>query len=669
MICERCGNYLPDDTILCDRCGAMMNRPVRSGDVGVRAIRQGRRMAVPPPLPDETRASVPEYGDFDMSPLPVEQERGVRRGKPAAAAAPVHDLFASRPNTRRGVPVRGNVRTRQVVAKHGKAHVVSRHPINWMLIGVILTAVMIAAAIGYMVYMRTSDTGQRATARKYALSANEGMLTLATSKDPLVETEKQELLKDWGSAPAQAYWLVGQEFIDMGDMPGAVMAFQIANVLDAENYDGLLLLGSALELNNQEAEAETLYRVLMDTVSPSRAEAYTALINIMLKQDRNPEAADLMLLAYKNTDREIFRQQRRDFIPNTPQVDTDHLSGRYELEQHITLTSPQGYDVYYTLDDDAELPQGGTLLTEGTVTITEGTYTLRAVSVVDDLVSDVMSATYTVYYPTPAMPKCNLAPNTYSSARTVSLRAGEALNAKEARRGKTKEQLAVEDDQTFYYTIDGSLPDPAISPKFDGTPIKLPSGRVTLRAVAVNGYGKQSSTMEVGYKFDIKPYPLEMYGEGDVFAGVTLNDTTLEAFTAAFGQPASTEATTYLTMENQAQHLTYSWGYAVFVLTGGRWEAVRLEMTNSFTTAPRGVGLGSSETDITGVYKDFGMVENQNGSRNLYYDDPRIGVVLANEDGTRTVQYTCTTLAGKKWILQYHLQNGRCVKISHYYRP
>ena len=667
MICERCGSYLPDDAILCNTCGAMMHRAPQHRDEGVRAIRQGRRSAVPPPLPDQPRGDVPVYGDYDMSPLPVEQERGVRRSKPPKASAASLDAFASRPNTRRGVPVRGNIRTRQVVSKHGKAHVVSGRPINWMLIAVIFAALLVAAAIGYMVYMRTSDTGQRTTARKRVVTANAGMLTLATSADPLLDVEKQALLKEWGAAPAQTYLLVGQEYMDMGDMQDAVMAFQIANVLIPDNYDGLLLLGSALELNNQDTDAEALYRQMLETVSPSRPEAYTALINMLLNQDRRPEAADLMLLAYTNTDRETFRQQRRDFIPNAPQVDTDHLSGRYDLEQHITVTSPQGYDIYYTLDDAAVLPEGGALLSEGTVTIPEGTFTLRAVCMVDDLISDEMSASYTVYYPTPAAPKCNLAPNTYSTLHEVSLRAGEALNAKEARKGKTKEQLAVEDDQKFYFTIDGSLPDPAISPLYTG-PIKLPSGRVTLRAVAVNGYGKQSSTMEVGYKFEVKPYLLEPYSEEDTFEGFKLNATTLDAFTAAYGQPKNT-VPTYLTLDAQAQHLEYGWGYAVFALTGGQWNLVRVEMTDAFASAPRGVGIGSSEAEIAAAYKDFGMPENQDGSRNLYYADPQIGVVLANEDGTRTVQYTCKTLGGKTWVLQYHLQNKRCVKIVTYYKP
>lgn len=669
MLCERCGSYLTEDDILCPVCGAMMNRGGRAGDMGVRAIRQGRQNAMPTYLPDETRGDVPEYGDFDMSPLPLQPERGMRRKAAPKSGGPQLESFGSRPATRRGVPVRGSMRTRQVVTRHGKARAMSRLPINWMLIGLICAVLAVAGAVGYMVYMNSSDSGQRMTARKRVLAANEAMLQLAATDDPLLATQQAELLKDWNDAPAQAYWLVGQEYMDVGDMEDAIMAFRIADVVDPQNYDGLLLLGGAYELSNQEDKAEALYTTLMDVISPSRPEAYSALIGMLLDQKRDPEAADLMLKAYTNTDRENFRQERKDFIPNTPQVDTNHLSGRYELEQHITVTSPQGYDVYYTLDDAAKLPEGGKLVEDNTVVIPEGTFTLRAVCVVENLVSDEMRATYTVYYPTPPAPKCNLAPNTYTSLHTVSLRAGEPTEDKAIRRKKSKEQLAMEDNQTFYYTIDGSTPDPKISPVYDGNPIKLPSGRVVLKAIAINGYGKQSSTMEVGYKFEAKPYPLTMYEEADTFGGFTLIKTELEAFTAQFGQPKNTMETTYLTLETQAQHLEYPWGYAVFALNGGKWQLVRVEMTDSATSAPRGVGLGSGEGEITGAFKDFGMPKNQDGSRNLYYADPQIGVVLQNEDGTRTVQYSCNTLESKVWVLQYVLRDGRCVKVVNYYKP
>ena len=101
----------------------------------------------------------------------------------------------------------------------------------------------------------------------------------------------------------------------------------------------------------------------------------------------------------------------------------------------------------------------------------------------------------------------------------------------------------------YYYTIDGSTPTEE-SPVYDGTPIKLPSGRVTLKAVCVNQYGKMSPTLEVGYKFNVSPYPLDMYGESDTFGSFTLNKTSIDEFKAAFGNPSQELETTYLNLTN-----------------------------------------------------------------------------------------------------------------------
>ena len=666
MICPRCGSFVPNEELLCPNCGEMLRDPMVTREIGVRAIRQGRRASQSSEIPDESRRDVPEYGDYDMSPLPLEQDRAARRRAPKATL----DSFASRPNTRRGVPVRGNAAPHRVVpGKHGRVKMVKAHPINWMIVALICVVLAMGAGAGYFLYMRNSDEGQRATARKQALMMNEQMFELATTDDPLRQTEKEELLKDLNKAPAQSYWLVGSDYMEIGDMADSIRAFRVADLLNPDNYDGLLMLGSAYELDNNDEQAETLYLRLVNEVSPSRTEAYTALINLYLDTDRKPEAADMMLLAYTNTDRDSYRQQRRDLIPNTPQVDSEHLAGRYELEQQITVTSPQGYDVYYTLDNEVTLPEGGTLLEDDIVTIPEGTFTLRAVAVSENLVSDELSASYTVFYPTPAAPKSNLAPNTYSSVKSVSLRAGDTGETREERRKKTTEQLAKQDSLTFYYTIDGSLPDPELSPIFDGTPITMPTGRVTLRAVAVNGYGKQSSTMEVGYKFDCKPYPLAVYSEEDTFSHIKLNETSLEDFKQAFGSPNAETETKYLHLDSEARQLDYSWGTAVFALVSNKWQLVRLDMNQQIAEAPRGVGFGSSESEITAVYKDYGQLPNQDTSRNLYYEDPNVGKILLSEDGNRIVQYTCTTLQNKIWVLQYILKNNRVVKICHYYQP
>ena len=663
MLCQRCGTYVSEEALTCERCGTLLseNRN-RMQDTGVRALRQGRLEAAPPTISDMPRGDIPEYGDYEMSPLPLEREHSPRR-KIAPVAPAGTDTFA-------GLPARGR-RDRPVQPQgrdtHFQARVVlprsrRKSHTNWMLISVICAGIAIAALAGYLIYMSGTDKGQRMTARGKMADVTAELLELARSKDDLRQTAREEVLKDLGKAPAQAYWLVGGEYMDVGDVETAIRAFTVADTLDPENYDGLLLLANAYELYADDTTAEEIYLRLSKDIALSRGEAYTAMINMYLDQRRNPEAADMMRVAYENTDHENYRLQRKNFIPLTPQVDL--AAGRYMLDQKITLTSPQNYDIYYTLNNEVEapvlgrIPAGWRFAESGEMIIPEGTLTLRAFCVSENLTSDLLSVTYTVYYPTPSAPYANLAPKTYTRPLTVSLRPGSDDDVKEHK----------DNPLTFYYTIDGSLPT-VDSPIFDGTPIKLPSGRVTIRAICVNQYGKVSSTREVEYKFDYAPHPLKIYSEEDRFQGFALHNSSIEDFKANFGQPTSETETKYLHLDYDARHLEYDWGYAVFMLSGGRWGLVRIEMNREMTGGPRGVGFGSSEEDIVSVYKDMGQLKAPNGNRGLYYADPDIGSVIQNADGTKTVQYSCSTIDSKVSILQYHLRDNRVYQIVHYYRP
>lgn len=382
MICERCGSFLPDNALTCDHCGAFLGDKGSSAgkDTGVRAIRQGRSGSQKPTLPVR-QGGMREYGDYDLSPLPVEQADRAPRRRPVP---PMSDTVrGSRPDTRRGVPVQGgSLRTAAAPRKSVRLHPVRRHNINWMLIGLIVVVLGLGAFIGYEIYMSRSDSGQRSVARKNVLSTFEPQLELAVSKDATLTTDKEALLKEWNSASAQSYWEVAQEFADGGDLETAITAYRMADILDPDNYDGLLDMASAYEMMNQNDQAEELYLDLIENVSPFRSEAYTALIRLYQNSDRGPEAAEMMKLAYENTDRETFRLQRREYIPQSPQVDLS--AGRYDLskmEREVDLSSPQGFDIYYTYDDAATLPEDGILYDGVSLHAEEGTVTLRAVCV------------------------------------------------------------------------------------------------------------------------------------------------------------------------------------------------------------------------------------------------------------------------------------------------
>ena len=668
MICTHCGHSMPDGSLTCDVCGTYLGRysTASQQETGVRAIRQGRVSANAPTLPSQ-QGRTREYGDYDLSSLPLESESPAQRRRPSYA----QDSGSSRPDTRRGVPVKSHASMPSVKSRQPRVHGARSRTTNWMLIGVIAALVVIVAGAAYLVYMNKSDQGQRATARRNALSATEAFFTLAQNdKDILVQTEREDLLKKWNSVSPQAYWLAGQDYMDEGDVESAITCFRIGDVVDPDNYDGLLLLANAYELNMQDDQAEAIYLRMAQDISPFRTEAYNALIRMYQEQDRGPEAAAMMQTAYENTDKESFRLERKDYIPLSPEISLS--AGRHDLSEmgeDIYLSSPQGYDIYYTLDPDAELPAQGQLAEDGKIVPEEGSITIRAVCVSGDLVSDPLTVSYTFYYPSPPAPKTNLAPGTYKKRYSVSLRPGDLTTDSNTKLTK-KEQAEIESHYEYYYTIDGSTPTVESSPKYDGNPIEMPSGRVTLKAICVNQYGKSSSAREVSYKFDVKPYPLEIYAETDVFAGFILNKTSIDEFTATFGQPLSTVDSTYLSLTSSCRHLTYDWGYAVFILENNAWQLVRIEMNSQIADPPRGVGLGSTESEITAVYKDYGQKEGADGTRGLYYDYPKVGQVLISSDGTRYVQYSLSTATSKTWILQYWLgSNGRVNRIVHYYQP
>ena len=669
MICKKCGYYMNDNTLTCEKCGTFQDEESFRLTAGYHGMRQGRPSAAAATLPPRTNSYVTgESGDYqpiyDDRPDPARQGASMGR-KPQPVP---------RPRPSRHEPIKNPDNVNMPLSRREMRRSADRKApssTNWTLMGLILILLVICAGVGYFMYMNKSDEGHRITARKLVLECTPEMLELAVTKDPQQLEAQEDLLREWNGVPPTAYWYVGEEYLDNGDTATSITAFSMADILDPKNYDGLLLKASAYEMMGSDKEAEELYLYLISDVADFRTEAYTALIRIYQAQERRPEAAEMMRLAYANTKRENYRLQREDYIPEMPEVNLQ--AGRYEIsnmKEDILITSPQGYDVYYTTDDNAVLPEEGLLAEDGKIVPVEGSIKIRAVCVSGDLVSDPLAVSYTFFYPTPPAPKCNLAPNTYKSLRTVELRAGKVEEYTK------KEQAEMEANLTYYYTIDGSTPTED-SPVYDGTPIQLPSGRVTLKAICVNQYGKMSSTLEVGYKFDVKPDPQPMYGmqkgsvdfSNDLFGGFELNKTTQEQFEATFGKARTVTETSYMHLTNPTRHLEYDWGYAVFILNNNQWQMVRVEMRSGFTSTPRNIGLGASAAEVMAAYRDFGQVASPNGTRGLYYDYPRVGQYLIHTDGTHYIQYTGHTLESKMWVLQYWLEGGAVKRIVHFWQP
>ena len=648
MLCPKCGSYATGEDILCPQCGALLTDNEEQ-ESGVRSIRQGRSgsrsaPSTGKPQPQNRLGASRTYVDASARlgsttniPLWADPEIYDQNGERMSTGKvrPVHEMGAS-------TVVGGRLPDGSRAGR--RRHQVQQGGINWAHMAIVLTVLVIGAIVGVALYLTQTADGQVIMAR------------LGREAD------------------AAALWQVGGERLDTGDLNGAIEYFLMAREKDGTeniNVTGLLNLGSAYEANGQIDEAEELYTEIYTDIVPSAPEAYRNVVRIMLAQGRDAEAAELLKLAYQTTGQDSFRQQRVELLPSAPRVDV--VAAYYNQKKTLTLTSEQGYDIYYTFDPEAVLPEEGKLYT-APIDLEEGEWPLRAVAVSETMVSDPLSATYQIYMPTPLQPNVHLAPGTYQKAQNVRLSPGSL----------TKEQLAdnpgyastlddpVAQTITIYYTIDGSIPDQD-SPIYDGTPVYIATRRATIRAVSVNGYNKASNTKEVGYVLKSCPWPKDPFRMADAIGGLTLNITTREEFFAKYGQSESVEDATLGNVTNECQRHIYPWGYATMMrLRSGGWVLGEVYFTTEDIAGPRGTGIGSTEADVVSKFQDMGQIVSPSGNRGLYEDQNSSdkGKIYVQEDGGKLIQYVTDTADGNLWYLNYWLDRaGLVIAIQWYYQP
>ena len=198
-------------------------------------------------------------------------------------------------------------------------------------------------------------------------------------------------------------------------------AENVSNVISqslSSLFSGLLMLAATYEAEGRVSDAEAIYVELYTHVVPTASEPYTNEIRILLASDRLAEAAELMQTAYQATGQTTYRTQRNELLPKAPE--TNVYAGLYEEKKNVTLTSSEEYEIYYTFNADAELPEEGKLYTEP-IFLDEGIWSMRAVAVNGQLVSDELSAVYRIIMPSPQTPRASLAPNTYKQRQRVRL--------------------------------------------------------------------------------------------------------------------------------------------------------------------------------------------------------------------------------------------------------
>ena len=631
MLCPRCGYYAEKEENVCPECGEILRQESGFKKEGVEAIRQGKRAreavrgrpAAPTTAEEnrQRRRSGASHATIEMPAIRDTRREtetpviGLEREEEQEEPGPIFD------RRRRSVYDEGadEETAQKYLATHANGS--KRRMVNWIKVSILCIIAFLLLIGGGWLFLKKTNAGQRMMAR-IGMEAN-----------------------------STALWAVGDEMMDQGNVDRAIECFEKAKKQDeAEeviDVDGLLMLGNAYEAAGRIEDAAALYEEIY-TKTPSRTEAYVNHIRIL--QNRQAEgdlakAAELMKKAYEQTQDSTFQTQRNDLLPSPPEV--NWTAAYYEEKKTLRFTSYQGYDIYFTFNDEAKLPEDGILATPEGVELDEGIYNMRAVCVHGELVSDELRGTYKIIMPSPQTPRATLAPNTYKTSQRVRLKPG----------------LDDEKDTSIviYYTVDGSIPD-SDSPIFNGDPILLPNGWVTLKAIAVNRYRKLSNMLEVKYKIEANPKPKTAFTAEDTVDKLRINQTTQLEFMETYGEGTPAGTVQSDGFETECRRFDYPWGYAVMNLTRKNWVLVEVCFrTTDALNGPRGTQVGDTGQYVVDKFKDMQQVESKSGNRGLYSTNDGTGKIWVQENGEKIIRYRYPIES--HWVqLEYLLNTAGNVK-------
>ena len=451
----------------------------------------------------------------------------------------------------------------------------------------------------------------------------------------LFKTESgQQLMAQWGWSIARtdAYVTLGKELLDQAYYTRAVQTLQIAIDREPQNVDALILMAQAYTELGRIDEAKAIYESLINDIAPAHPSAYRNLIKIYQDEGYNAEALALMKQAAEQANStQEFDVMLREYTPTAPTL--SKTAGRYSEEIDVTITIPEGETVYYSTDG-TDPSESGLIYTAGTsLHVAEGKMTIKAIGFTENgMPSEQVSADYTVIIPTPAAPKSNYASGKYKKAPKVSLRPGDESD-------KNASPIVA-----IYYTIDGRQA--TTESTLYTEPIQLPTGKSTLRAIAVAENGKISYEMNVTY--DVEGNLKKMFTSDDTFKNLTLYKTTYNTFTKAWGTPTTYDVLPedqWYSPDMESYEAVYDWGTARFCIKKAGSSAVlyALDTTNSKMTAPRTTKIGMSSDEVLGKFRDLGQAAlDKEGNRLLYnYNsaNTQFGTYRSNGDGTYVIHY------------------------------
>ena len=435
MICRHCGADIPDDQMVCPRCGAEVQivpdyNPL--DDVLAREVKGSVEGATRQIQTDDIRryrrGSSSQNVNATRVLSPGEMDR-IRRDR--SYGEQKQDADQGRRNTdelRRQRQTAGNVqhprqgtgqmrRSRQNTGElkrqrqQKRLEAAKRKRRNLLITLFVILALIVA---GVVIVYQNSYTGMirkgynAIQSRDYA--AAERYFERAVIKDK--------------SRP-EAYVGYAEIYIDQDDLDGAEEVFQDA-------------------IQTQ----------------PSNVKLYQAAIDFYMDTEQTGKISELL----QNCEDETVLNAVADYISSAPEFSPEE--GTFEEVQEITLTSETKGDIYYTLDGSDPSAESGTKYTEPILLQDEGEFEIRAVAVNSKGIPSVISSgTYTIQFPIVDAPAVTPSTGQYSQPQQIT--------------------ITVPDGYTAYYTMDGTTPT-ASSTQYTG-PVTMPENAQTIfMAILVN---------------------------------------------------------------------------------------------------------------------------------------------------------------------------------------
>lgn len=251
----------------------------------------------------------------------------------------------------------------------------------------------------------------------------------------------------------------GYNAIQSRDYAAAERYFERAVIKDKSRPEAYV--GYA-EIYIDQDDLDSAEEVFQDATQtqPSNVKLYQAAIDFYMDTEQIGKISELL----QNCEDETVLNAVADYISSAPEFSPEE--GAFEEVQEITLTSETGGDIYYTLDGSDPSAESGTKYTEPILLQDEGEFEIRAVAVNSKGIPSVVSSgTYTIQFPIVDAPAVTPSTGQYSQPQQIT--------------------ITVPDGYTAYYTMDGTTPTSS-STQYTG-PVTMPENAQTIfMAILVN---------------------------------------------------------------------------------------------------------------------------------------------------------------------------------------